>query len=89
MPTIALHTAVTTRFFDRPSTARRRDGYVAVEGAERAGSATRVRWQPARYIRRAKWITVSHVRGEAVLFSYSDRPVQEKFGLWREQRGNA
>jgi gentisate 1,2-dioxygenase len=26
---------------------------------------------------------------EAVLFSYSDRPVQEKLGLWREQRGNA
>jgi gentisate 1,2-dioxygenase len=24
-----------------------------------------------------------------VLFSYSDRPVQEKLGLWREQRGNA
>jgi len=26
---------------------------------------------------------------EAVLFSYSDRPVQEKLGLFREQRGNA
>ena len=26
---------------------------------------------------------------EAVLFSFSDRSVQEKLGLWRETRGNA
>ena len=26
--------------------------------------------------------------GDAVLFSFSDRPVQEKLGLWREDRGN-
>jgi len=33
---------------------------------------------------------VSHcAKGESVLFSYSDRPVQEKLGLWRERRGNA
>jgi gentisate 1,2-dioxygenase len=25
---------------------------------------------------------------ESVLFSYSDRPVQQKLGIWREQRGN-
>ncbi|MCZ6860173.1 MAG: gentisate 1,2-dioxygenase [Alphaproteobacteria bacterium] len=25
---------------------------------------------------------------DAVLFSFSDRPVQQKLGLWREQRGN-
>ncbi len=25
---------------------------------------------------------------EAVLFSFSDRPVQDKLGLWREERGN-
>jgi gentisate 1,2-dioxygenase len=36
------------------------------------------------------WVPVSHqATTEAVLFSYSDRPVQEKLGLWREQRGNA
>jgi len=36
------------------------------------------------------WVPVSHhAEREAVLFSYSDRPVQEKLGLWREQRGNA
>lgn len=26
--------------------------------------------------------------GDAVLFSFSDRPVQKKLGLWRESRGN-
>jgi gentisate 1,2-dioxygenase len=26
---------------------------------------------------------------ESVLFSFSDRPVQEKIGIWREDRGNA
>lgn len=28
------------------------------------------------------------VENDAVLFSFSDRPVQEKLGLWREMRGN-
>jgi len=36
------------------------------------------------------WKPVSHEADEdAILFSYSDRPVQEKLGLWRENRGNA
>jgi len=26
---------------------------------------------------------------DAVIFSFSDRPVQEKLGLFREDRGNA
>jgi gentisate 1,2-dioxygenase len=30
-----------------------------------------------------------HASKEAVLFSFSDRPVQEKLGLWREVRGNS
>jgi gentisate 1,2-dioxygenase len=30
-----------------------------------------------------------HPKSEAVLFSFSDRVVQEKLGLWREARGNA
>ena len=30
-----------------------------------------------------------HAAEDAVLFSFSDRPVQEKLGLWREMRGNA
>jgi gentisate 1,2-dioxygenase len=29
-----------------------------------------------------------HADAESVLFSFSDRPVQEKLDLWREDRGN-
>ena len=35
-------------------------------------------WQPYRF----------ETEQEAVLFSFSDRAVQEKLGLWREQRGD-
>jgi gentisate 1,2-dioxygenase len=37
------------------------------------------------------WKPIVHeaLDGEAVLFSFSDRPVQEKIGVWREDRGNA
>ena len=34
------------------------------------------------------WARVVHkAKTEAVLFSFSDRPVQEKLDLWREDRG--
>ena len=29
------------------------------------------------------------IDADAVIFSFSDRPVQEKLGLYREDRGNA
>jgi hypothetical protein len=32
------------------------------------------------------WNVVHEVESEAVIFSFSDRPVQEKLGLWRERR---
>jgi gentisate 1,2-dioxygenase len=36
------------------------------------------------------WRPVVHeADGECVLFSFSDRVVQEKIGVWREDRGNA
>jgi gentisate 1,2-dioxygenase len=36
------------------------------------------------------WKPVVHeAEAESVLFSFSDRPVQEKIGVWREDRGNA
>ena len=36
------------------------------------------------------WKPVTHEADEeTVLFSFSDRPVQEKIGVWREDRGNA
>jgi len=36
-------------------------------------------WHPYRF----------EAAGDAVLFSFSDRPVQQKLGIWREDRGNA
>jgi gentisate 1,2-dioxygenase len=36
------------------------------------------------------WHPVSHeAEEESVLFSFSDRPIQEKLDLFREDRGNA
>jgi len=65
--------------------------YVAVEGSGESRVGDRVfRWQPRDIFVAPSWMPVSHhAEDESVLFSYSDRPVQEKLGLWREQRGNA
>jgi gentisate 1,2-dioxygenase len=65
--------------------------YVAVEGAGESRVGDQVfRWEPHDIFVAPSWMSVSHrADEEAVLFSYSDRPVQEKLGLWREQRGNA
>src|SRR3546814_6743711 len=36
------------------------------------------------------WVPQKHLASEdAVLFSFSDRPVQMALGLWRAERGNA
>lgn len=65
--------------------------YVAVEG----GGETRIgeqvlSWRPHDIFVAPSWAPViHHAEEESVLFSYSDRPVQEKLGLWREQRGHA
>ena len=46
-------------------------------------------WTPRDVFVVPSWCPVHHEPCEdAVLFSYSDRPVQEKLGLWRERRGN-
>jgi gentisate 1,2-dioxygenase len=47
-------------------------------------------WGPKDHFVVPSWRPVTHeADGDAVLFSYSDRPVQEKIGVWREDRGNA
>jgi gentisate 1,2-dioxygenase len=64
--------------------------FVVIEGAgeSRVGDAV-FAWQPHDIFVVPSWAAVSHhAAQETVLFSYSDRPVQEKLGLWREQRGN-
>ena len=65
--------------------------FVCAEGAgsSRIGDAT-IEWGPRDIFVAPSWRPVVHEPAEqSVLFSYSDRPVQEKLGLWRELRGNA
>lgn len=63
--------------------------YLAVEGRGRTriGDQT-FEWQPHDVLVAPSWSVVAHeaLSGDAVLFSCSDRGVQEKLGLWREQR---
>lgn len=47
-------------------------------------------WAPRDVVVVPSWREVVHrAEEDAVLFSYSDRPVQEKLGLWRERRGDS
>ena len=63
--------------------------YVAVEGeGETVVGDTTFHWKPRDIFVVPSWHSHHHgAAGECVLFSFSDRPVQEKLGLWREQRG--
>jgi gentisate 1,2-dioxygenase len=65
--------------------------YVCVEGnGETRVGNTVLRWTPRDIFVVPGWMSHSHrADSDAVLFSFSDRPVQEKLGLWREARGNA
>jgi gentisate 1,2-dioxygenase len=65
--------------------------FVCVEGrgTTRIGDKS-FTWGPRDIFVAPSWQWVSHQpETESVLFSYSDRPVHEKLGLWREDRGNA
>jgi gentisate 1,2-dioxygenase len=62
--------------------------YVVVEGEgeTRVGDLL-LSWKPRDVFVVPSWASHSHhAHSEAVLFSASDRPVQEAFGLWREER---
>jgi gentisate 1,2-dioxygenase len=63
--------------------------FVAVEGqGETVIGDTTFRWKPRDIFVVPAWNSHRHrASGDAVLFSFSDRPVQEKLGLWREERG--
>jgi gentisate 1,2-dioxygenase len=65
--------------------------YVAVEGRGRTRiNDQSLEWGPKDIFVAPSWHWVSHEADEeAVLFSYSDRPIQEKLDLFREDRGNA
>jgi gentisate 1,2-dioxygenase len=63
--------------------------FTAVEGRGRTRVGEEViAWGPKDIFVVPSWWTVVHeVDEDAVLFAFSDRPVQEKLGLWRERRG--
>jgi gentisate 1,2-dioxygenase len=63
--------------------------YVCVEGAgETRIGAESFAWRPRDVFVVPAWAWHEHcAQSDAVLFSFSDRAVQEKLGLWREARG--
>jgi len=53
------------------------------------GTEEVIAWGPRDIFVVPSWCWHRHETSEdAVLFSVSDRPIQQKFGLWREMRGN-
>ncbi len=65
--------------------------FVAMEGSGKTkiGENFTVEWGPRDIFVVPSWQRVVHEAAEeSVLFSYSDRPVQEALGLYREDRGN-
>jgi gentisate 1,2-dioxygenase len=92
MPTIGTCMQLLPKgFASRPYRSTDATVFVAVEGEGESRVGDQLfRWQPRDIFVVPSWLSVSHhADTEAVLFSFSDRPVQEKLGLWREQRGNA
>lgn len=65
--------------------------YAVVEGSGRTvidGETYEWREHDVFVVPGWRWHYHEVLSGEVVLFSFSDRPVQEKLGLFREQRGN-
>ncbi|MBI3707385.1 MAG: gentisate 1,2-dioxygenase [Proteobacteria bacterium] len=69
--------------------------FSAIEGHGRTtvtgidGESVVLEWGPRDVFVVPTWHSHQHeAAADAVLFSFSDRPVQEKLGLWREMRGN-
>ncbi|MBP0491169.1 gentisate 1,2-dioxygenase [Roseomonas indoligenes] len=66
--------------------------FAPIEGRGRSfvGDDFVVEWGPRDVFVVPSWKSVRHEAAEdSVLFSFSDRPVQEALHLWREDRGNA
>jgi len=64
--------------------------FAVVEGKGRSTIGDKTfDWGPRDLFVAPSWAWQKHEAGsDAVLFSFSDRPVQHVLGLWREQRGN-
>ena len=91
MPTMATFMQLLPKGF-KSSPYRSTDGmvYSPVEGRGRTVIGdTVLEWEPRDVFVVPSWMQHYHEADEeAVLFSFSDRPVQQKLALWREQRGN-
>lgn len=92
MPTIATFVQLLPKGF---TSARYRSTDAAVivpvegKGRTRIGDMT-FEWKPKDILVVPSWAWCHHEADEdTVLFSFSDRPAQQKLGLWREDRGNA
>jgi gentisate 1,2-dioxygenase len=61
--------------------------YCVTEGAGRTRvGTTEIEWKEHDIFVTPSWYPVTHMPdAEAVLFSFSDRPAQKAFGLWREE----
>ena len=92
MPTIGAFMALLPGGF-ATAPYRSTDGtiYSVVEGTgETIVGDTVFRWKPRDLFVVPSWHTHHHrAASEAVLFSFSDRPVQDVLGLWREDRLHA
>ncbi len=90
MPTMATFMQLLPRGF-AGATYRSTDGtvYVCIEGkGETRIGAESLAWGPRDVFVVPSWAAHAHrAAAESVLFSFSDRVVQEKLGLWREARG--
>jgi gentisate 1,2-dioxygenase len=64
--------------------------YSVVEGHGKTKIGDEIfEWGPNDIFVVPSWYHHQHFAGdECILFSYSDRPVQQALGLWRQDRGN-
>jgi gentisate 1,2-dioxygenase len=87
LPTIAAFLQLLPKGFrGEPSRSTDAAVYCVAEGSgrSRVGRVT-LDWRPRDVFVVPSWAPVSHeAAGEAVLFSFSDRPVQKALGFWRE-----
>jgi gentisate 1,2-dioxygenase len=90
-PTIAAFIQMLPAGF-RGRSHRSTDGtvYSVVEGRGRSRIGDHVfEWKPKDVFVVPSWVRAAHeADSEAVLFSFSDRPVQKALGLWREATGD-
>ncbi len=90
MPTIATFLQMLPKgFTSQPYRSTDATVFVCVEGSGTSTIADQpLSWQPNDIFVVPAWKTVTHqTESNSILFSFSDRAVQEKLGLWREQKG--